>query len=118
MNITEYHALTFPKKKPKYRNTRCEHEGVIFDSIKERTRWLQLLLLAKDGQITYLERQVAFPIIINGILICKYYADAVYYENGQRIVEDTKSIITKKNPVYRLKKKMLKAVLGIEVREV
>lgn len=116
MDIAKYKLLA-NKPKAKYRNTRCEHDGVRFDSLKERARWLQLLQMAKDGQITNLERQVAFPIEINGIPICKYYADHVYQQDGKKVVEDTKSIITRKLPVYRLKKKLLKAVLGLEILE-
>jgi hypothetical protein len=33
------------------------------------------------------------------------------------VIEDTKSPITRKHPVYRIKVKLLKALTGVEVRE-
>ena len=47
-----------------------------------------------------------------------YVADFVYEENGAKVVEDVKSPITRKNPIYKLKKKMMMYVHGIEVKEV
>jgi len=34
-------------------------------------------------------------------------ADFRYIEDGKEVVEDVKSVITKKHPVYALKKKLL-----------
>jgi len=98
----------------KYRNNKVTVDGIKFDSQKEAGRWLQLKLL----KVTDLQRQVKFPIVINDQKICKYVADFTYYKNGKLIVEDVKSEFTKKLPVYRLKKKLLKAVLGIEITEI
>lgn len=47
-----------------------------------------------------------------------YVADFVYMENGKQVVEDVKSDITRANPVYKIKKKMLMYVHGIEITEV
>lgn len=58
------------------------------------------------------------PVTANGIKICVYIADYIYIENGRSVVEDVKSAFTAKLPVYRLKKKLLSALLGIEIREV
>lgn len=107
-----------PKKRSKYRNVKVEVNGVRFDSRKEAARWQQLQAREAAGEIHGLDRQVPFSLVVNGQLVAKYVADAVYYEDGVRIVEDTKSPITRKNPVYRLKCKLVKALLGIEIREV
>ena len=48
----------------------------------------------------------------------RYVADFVYQEQGAQVVEDVKSVVTRKHPVYRLKKHLMKHVHGIEVREV
>lgn len=101
----------------KYRNKKTVVDGVVFDSAKEAKRWQYLCLLQRAGQITGLERQVRIPIVINGIKVCSYVADACYYEDGSYRVEDTKSDFTRKLPVYRLKKKLIKAVLGIDIVE-
>jgi hypothetical protein len=37
---------------------------------------------------------------------------------GNRTIEDCKSDFTRKNPVYRLKKKMMKIINGLEIIEV
>lgn len=103
---------------PKYRNRKTTIDGVTFDSAKEARRWQDLQLWEKAGILTDLSRQVPFAIVINDMLICQYVADAVYKRDGVRVVEDTKSEITRRLPVYKLKKKLLKAVLNIEIQEV
>lgn len=119
MNLSEYHLLANkPKKKPKFRNRRVELDGMMFDSMKERARWIKLTRMQQDNEINLLQRQVAFSIDINDFHICKYYADFTYRKNGELVVEDVKSIITRKEATYRLKKKLLKACLGIEIVEV
>lgn len=67
------------------------------------------------GLISGLRRQVSFVLRVNDVLVCRYRPDFVYVEGDRRIVEDVKGILT---PVYRLKKKLMLAVHGIEVREV
>ena len=54
----------------------------------------------------------------NGVLICKYIADfVVYFYNDTREVWDVKSDYTRKLPVYKLKKKLMKIINGIEIVE-
>lgn len=89
-----------------------------FDSKKEAKRWGELLLLQSAGLISGLRRQVRIPIVVNQTRVCVYVADAVYIEGSSRIVEDTKSPITRKHPVYRLKRKLLSALYKIDIREV
>ncbi len=50
--------------------------------------------------------------------ICAYLADFTYNRNGKEIVEDVKSEMTRKLPVYKLKKKLMKAILNIEIQEI
>lgn len=57
------------------------------------------------------------PIRVNGVIVCRYWADFTYLENGVRVVEDVKSKITRMQPVYRLKKKLVAAAFGVEIRE-
>ncbi len=56
-------------------------------------------------------------VACRAVVICKYVADFTYVENGQQVIEDVKSPITRLNPVFRLKKKML-AAMGVEIQEV
>lgn len=96
---------------------KTEVDGITFDSRKESRRWLELLTLQRAGAITALRRQVRIPIVCNGVCVCHYVADAVYLEAGRRVIEDTKSAFTRTLPVYRLKKKLLKAIHNIDIRE-
>jgi len=86
---------------------------VIYDSRKEAARACELMMMEKAGVISDLKFQV--PFLLQTAFIhddkkyrkIEYFADATYYENGQYIVEDTKSPATKKNKEYRIKKKLL-----------
>ena len=108
-----------PKKKNKFNAVKTTVGGKEFDSKKESQRYTTLMMLYKAGEISMPETQVRYPITINGIKVCSYVADFVYTAKGSRavIVEDTKSEYTRKLPVYRLKKKLMQAVLGIAIKE-
>lgn len=112
----------------KHRNVKTEVDGRTFASKKEAEHYQQLKLRALAGEIRKLATQVPFCIMVNDIHICDYVADFVYEEKvGQkwgagkfeevweRRVVDAKG---QRLPIYRLKKKLMKAVLGIEVIEI
>lgn len=99
-----------PAKRPKYGNDRTP-EG---DSKKERTRYQELELLEKAGEIKNLRKQVPYALVVNGILVASYRADFVYEEGTRVVVEDAKGY---KTPMYRLKKKLMQACYGIDIRE-
>ena len=103
------------RKKLKYRNIKTNG----YDSKKESHRATELRLLERMGVISDLEEQVSFELIPKqvGMRATKYQADFVYMENGEKVVEDVKSAITKKNPVYRIKKKLLFFRHGILIKE-
>jgi hypothetical protein len=44
-------------------------DGIWFSSGKEGRRWSELKLMEEQGKITHLERQVNYPIFIDGIKI-------------------------------------------------
>lgn len=92
-------------------------DGITFDSAKEARRWSELRLLEKAGLISMPIRQQAFPLIVNGVLVCRYVCDFVYtdHNTNKQIVEDAKGM---KTPIYRLKKKLMKACLQIDIQEV
>ena len=59
-------------------------------------------MLQKGGLISDLQLQVRFEICPKKYANkrARYYvADFVYTENGQKVIEDVKSPITRKNPV-------------------
>ena len=90
-------------------------DGIRFASKKEATRYGELKLMEHAGHISKLKLQPSFEIVIKGQKICKYIADFTYFNSKQvRIVEDVKGV---KTPIYRLKKKLVKALHGIEIFE-
>jgi len=106
------------RRASKYNNqpTPCRH-GHVHDSAKEARRCNDLHLLERAGEISQLEQQPKFPIVVNGIRVCTYVGDFAYLDrDGKRVIEDVKG---HKTDVYRLKKKLVEAVYsGVRVEEV
>lgn len=109
------------KRPHKYGAVRTEVDGISFASKAEARRYAQLKLLQKAGKIDRLELQPRYPISVGGHAICTYVGDFQYVEIGRdgyatsRIVEDVKGV---KTDVYQIKKKLLKALYGIDITEV
>lgn len=112
-------ALKSSGKGNKYRNRRIVVNGVKFDSTLEYRRYRYLSLLEKSGAITGLKRQVKYVLIPKkeGRRAVKYVADFEYIEDGKKVVEDCKSEATK-TQAYRIKKKLMSEIHGIEIREI
>ena len=87
-------------------------------------------LLEKAGAISNLERQVRFDLLPAQYVTdkkdgkiktkcverkCSYVADFVYYQNGVRVVEDTKGY---KTEAYRIKRKLMLYIHGIKIKEI
>lgn len=104
-------------KLPKYRNIKTAVDGITFDSRKEARRYGELMMLQRAGAICGLVLQPEFPIIMNGKQVAKYKADFRYQQYGSVVIEDCKSAITRRDRVYRLKKKLVEAQYGIQVIE-
>lgn len=102
-------------RRRKFGNEPVVVDGHRFASKREARRYAELRLLERKGAISDLQLQPRFPITVNGLTICRYFADFSYMRDGQTVVEDAKGV---KTPVYKLKKKLLKAVCGLEVVEV
>lgn len=121
----------------KYHNKKIKVDGIIFDSKKEAVRYKELKILEKAGIIHDVQRQVKYMLIPaqyeptssvyvkgnnkgkpkKGKLIereCAYYADFVYTENGETVVEDTKGV---KTPEYIIKRKLMLYVHNIKIKE-
>lgn len=117
----------------KYGSKKVEIDGIVFDSKKEAKRYQELSLLEKAGAIQGLQRQVKYILIPTqrepdtigarggihkGKTIekeCSYYADFVYQENGETVVEDTKGMRTTE---YIIKRKLMLYVHGIRIKEI
>ena len=99
----------------KYRARACVIDGIRFHSQKEGGRYIELKLLAKSGLIKDLKLQPKIPLRVVGYgLICTYIADFFYTEKGQPVYEDVKGY---KTAIYKLKKKLVKALCNIDIRE-
>lgn len=113
---TKYHS----------RKTEC-HQGHLHDSRKESRRCDELHLMQKAGEIMGLEVQPVFHFDVNGHTVGRYTPDFSYcrpvdtgtgfpIQRHTKIVEDVKSTATK-TEAYRLRKKLMLACFGIEVKE-
>lgn len=99
-------------------NKKTVYNGITFDSKKEAKFAMMLDIDIKLKKILSYQVQKVFHIEINGVNVCKYIADFVVVKNdGSQVVVDVKSEYTRKLPVYRLKKKLMKAVHGIDIIE-
>jgi hypothetical protein len=93
---------------------KVEYEGKRFDSRHEARSYERLRLECLAGEHVGLARQVAF--YLPGSV--KYVADFVTLEkDGTFKVYDAKSEATRKNTVYRIKKRQMKNCLGLEIEE-
>lgn len=110
--------------KRKYGNRKVTLDGHQFDSVREATRYSELKLLERAGQITDLGLQPRFELIPKqrradgkAERACEYVADFRYTDTatGQTVIEDAKGMRTRD---YILKRKLMLQVHGISVREV
>jgi hypothetical protein len=103
------------KRYGKYGAIKSVVDGYTFASQKEARRYGVLKLLQRAGEIKDLKLQVWFMIEVNGTHICDYVADFTYLnKREQLIVEDVKGVRTR---IYSLKKKLMKAIHNIKIKE-
>lgn len=115
-------VLEYPKE-PKFRNKKCEMDGIKFDSMREMKRYSELKILQRAGLINQLELQRKFELIpaqkgkVRNERAVSYIADFFYFDKQKLewIAEDSKGVRTKD---YVLKRKMMRFFLGIEIVEV
>lgn len=121
--VRGYATATLGAPKRKYRNVPTMRGDRRFPSKAEANRYDQLKLLEKNGEVRNLKLQVSYPLKVNGKLVCRYRADFVYEERihkgdgsviWREVVEDKKGFMT---PAYRIKKNLMQACHGIDVRE-
>lgn len=117
MSSQEYRKMLGVKKNfitgSKYHAQKTVVGAKTYDSKKEANRAMQLQYMEKAGLIRDLQEQVRFILqeeYINNegknIRPISYLADFTYTQNGQKVIEDTKSPATR-TQVYLLKKKIV-----------
>lgn len=116
-----------PRRPNKYAARRTTVAGVTYDSAAEARRGRDLELMERAGLIRDLRRQVSHALWCGGIPIlirsagypngrqARYVVDFQYtdVEAGEIVLEDVKGMDT---PVSRLKRAILEAMTGLQVR--
>lgn len=106
----------------KYKAKKAVINGIKFDSLREAGRYQELMQLSKAGKITSLALQVPF-VLAPGVRLfgetrkrpsIKFIADFVYFdfEIGGQVIEDCKGMDL---PMGRLKRHLMKTILGLDV---
>lgn len=118
ITLAEYRKLI--RKAPKYGNKRVARNGYRFDSRKEAKRYDELVLMQHAGEIYGLEVHPRFLLEVNGVYVGRYTGDFSYFPRQQfkKVVEDCKSAATKRIRDWPMRKRLMLAIHGIEVREV
>jgi hypothetical protein len=107
----------FGARRGKYNATPTTVDGKRFASKKEARRYAELKQLEQARAIRYLRTQLCYPLKVNGALIATYVADFVYVDAARgnaQVVEDVKGFKTRE---YTIKKKLMRALYGIEIKE-
>jgi len=106
-------------RKPKELRT---WNGRTYDSIKEMNWAMKFHALAAAGKIRNLREQVPFdlvPAFEKGQRAITYRADFTFEENRENIwVPVVLDVKGHKTEVYRIKKRLMRHVHGIEIEEV
>nr|DAU71895.1 MAG TPA: Endonuclease [Caudoviricetes sp.] len=102
------------KPRPKYGNRKTQVDGITFDSKHESEVYAGLKLRQRAGDIAAMAMQVRFRL---GERI-EYVADFVVIDAAGAHVIDAKSEATRRDKVYRIKKKLMREKWGIEIEEV
>jgi hypothetical protein len=119
-------------KRSKFGNVKVQAGGHSWDSKKEYEHWLSLQARAKAGEITDLDRQVRFELVVPdrvsvlapnverlNLVVGVYLADFVFTDHaGVRHVQDVKGGNATKTALYRWKVKHLELQDGITVEEI
>lgn len=103
-------------RRNKYNAKSAVIDGIRFASKLEASRYRELKLLERAGDIEKLEVHPRFPLFVGAHHICTYEADFRYKDvrRGTTHIEDVKGVRT---ALFILKKKLMKACLGLEVKE-
>lgn len=123
MNISasEYREMTAKPKRNKYGAQKVEIDGHSFDSKAEARYYVYLKDRAKKGEIGGLVMHRKFDLIgPDGMIITTYHADFTFWDHveGRFRVIDVKGGKATQTAAFKLKRKMMKSFLGIDVEVV
>ncbi len=117
------HNFKIDREMNKYGAKKTMYDGFLYASIKEAGYAAKLDQLKKakkaDERVMGFRKQVPFPITVNNQKICTYILDfLITYSDGRIEHVDVKGY--KKGQAYamfRIKKKLIMAVFGIDIIE-
>lgn len=116
MTGAEMRQYLSTRKKSKFKARAVVIDEIFFRSTLEGRYYSQLKLQVKSGHIREFKRQVVFPLIVNGVKVCKYICDFVTLNiDGTHTVIDVKGKVTEP---YRLKRALMLALYGIKIVEI
>lgn len=123
------------KGRPKYHNKKVEYDGILFDSIKEKDRYIVLKQAEQDGLISeltlqprwvllpakkerYIEHKKTKDVVKERTILLpmRYTADFSYSKDGEFVVEDVKGSPYTLSKDVPLRLKMMKYFHDIDVR--
>lgn len=105
-----------PKKRNKMGNIPTTVDGIRFASRKEARRYGELLVMQRAGVISGLKTHTSYELVVGGVSVGSYSDDFSYIENGLPVTEDTKSLASR-TEAYQLRKRLMKAIHGIDIKE-
>lgn len=116
------------KRPHKYRAVPTEVDGIRFDSKREAAVYAQLRLRERAGEISGLELQPVFPLVIDGEPVrglpakngrrgppLSYTADFAYFDGQRRRVVDVKGMDTQ---LARFKRAIVQHIYKVEIEVV
>lgn len=109
-------------RKNKYGAKAEKYDGHTFASQKEKRRYQELVILQHAGEISDLEVHPKYQFVVNDIPVSSFRPDFQYRDSdGAIVVEDVKSHHGKGSTAgeaYTIRKKLLRAIYGLEVKEI
>lgn len=113
------------KRKGRYgKSKKITIDGKAWDSTAEYERFINLSQMQKGGLITDLQTQVKFELVKSikysdssrAKPALRYVADFSYIQDGKLVIEDIKGTMLENDPVFKIKRHLMLAIHGIEVK--
>ena len=110
--------MQVPKKRSKYGSVKVVFMGIEMKSRLEARFGERLELHKKAGMIDKWEYGIKYDLVVNGILVARYELDFRTEKQGVYHYFDTKGMNGgAAMAMFRVKRKLMKALYGIDVRE-
>lgn len=101
-------------RRGKYGNKRTELDGIVFASAAEAKRYSELKLLERAGEISGLELQPRYQLVVKGHKVCTYVGDFRYLDKtGAPVTEDVKGVAT---DAFKIKARLFRALMGRDIQ--